>query len=168
MKKLQGVSAYQDISAGSGIDSASPRRLVQMLLDGALNRIATAKGHIQRQESARKGEQIGKAISIIDGLRVSLNPEAGELSENLGNLYEYISGRLLEANLNDNVAVLDEARLDGPVDLNIGYGCHQGTLEAIPRPTYPLPKGRTVGNRGLHRRHHPDDAGDVVGPAAAP
>ena len=108
MKKLQGVSAYQDISAGSGIDSASPRRLVQMLLDGALNRIATAKGHIQRQESARKGEQIGKAISIIDGLRVSLNPEAGELSENLGNLYEYISGRLLEANLNDNVAVLDE------------------------------------------------------------
>lgn len=108
MIKGQGIDAYQNINVGSGIESASPERLVQMLLDGALERVATAKGHVLRSESARKGEQIGKAISIVEGLKSSLNPEAGELSANLGDLYEYISGRLLQANLADDVSVLDE------------------------------------------------------------
>ena len=109
MNKLDGVSEYQSVSAGSGIDSASPERLVQMLLDGALERVATAKGHILRKESARKGEQIGKAISIVEGLRISLDPAAGKLSENLGDLYQYINGRLLNANLDDDASLLDEA-----------------------------------------------------------
>ena len=108
MIKGRGIDAYQNVNVGSGVESASPERLVQMLLDGALERVATAKGHVLRSESARKGEQIGKAISIVEGLKSSLNPEAGELSDNLGDLYEYISGRLLQANLADDVSVLDE------------------------------------------------------------
>jgi flagellar protein FliS len=79
-----------------------------MLLDGALTRIATAKGHIQRGEAAQKGEQIGKAISIVEGLKASLNPEAGEISANLGDLYSYISGRLLTASTSEDTAILDE------------------------------------------------------------
>lgn len=108
MNNPQGASAYQNVGIGSAAVGASRERLVQMLLDGALERIATAKGHIQRGESARKGEQIGKAISIVDGLRVSLNPEAGEISANLGDLYTYIGSRLLTANVEDDVSILDE------------------------------------------------------------
>ncbi len=108
MNNPQGVSAYQSVGAGGAIGGASRERLVQMLLDGALERIATAKGHIQRGEAAQKGEQIGKAISIVDGLRGSLNPEAGEISQNLGDLYVYISGRLLTANAEADPAILDE------------------------------------------------------------
>lgn len=108
MNNPQGVNAYQSVGTGSAAVGASRERLVQMLLDGALERIVTAKGHIQRGESARKGEQIGKAISIVDGLRVSLNPEAGEISANLGDLYTYIGSRLLTANVEDDVSILDE------------------------------------------------------------
>jgi len=108
MNNPQGVNAYQHVGAGGAIGGASRERLVQMLLDGALERIATAKGHIQRGEAAQKGEQIGKAISIVDGLRASLNPEAGELSANLDDLYTYIGGRLLAASTEADPAILDE------------------------------------------------------------
>ena len=103
-----GVTAYQSIGAGSAVEEASRERLVQMLLDGALARIATAKGHLQRGDAAAKGEQIGKAISIIEGLKASLNPEAGDLARNLGDLYGYMGGRLLTANVDDDAKVLDE------------------------------------------------------------
>ncbi len=109
MNNPQAVNAYQSIRSVSAIETASREKLVQMLLDGALDRIATAKGHMQRDEHARKGEQIGKAISIVEGLRVSLDPAAGELSANLGDLYEYIGSRLLSANLRNDESLLDEA-----------------------------------------------------------
>lgn len=102
------LAAYHSVETAAEIDSARPERLIQMLLDGALNRIYTAKGELQRGEIAAKGSQIGKAISIVDGLRVSLNPEAGAISQNLEDLYEYISRRLLEANITNNTAILDE------------------------------------------------------------
>jgi len=102
------LAAYQTVETAAEIDSARPERLIQMLLDGALNRIYTAKGELQRGEIASKGSQIGKAISIVEGLRMSLNPEAGPISQNLEDLYEYIGRRLFEANLTNDPKILDE------------------------------------------------------------
>lgn len=103
------LAAYQSVETSAEVDSARPERLIQMLLDGALNRIYTAKGDLQRGEIASKGIQIGKAISIVEGLRMSLNPEAGDISQNLEDLYEYIGRRLFEANVTNNTEILDEA-----------------------------------------------------------
>ena len=60
---------------------------------------------------AEKGAAISKAIDIVtNGLKASLNTEqGGELAERLAALYEYISLRLLWANLKNDVAALDEA-----------------------------------------------------------
>ncbi len=107
-RNIPAVSAYQQVSTTSGIESATPHRLIQMLLDGALECIATAKGHLQRSETAQRGEQISKAISIVDGLRISLDPAAGELSQNLEDLYDYVGRRLLEVQVSDDGAILDE------------------------------------------------------------
>jgi flagellar protein FliS len=84
-----------------------------MLLDGALAKIATARGNLERGETSEKGANIGWAISIIEGLRGSLDLKAGgEVAENLDRLYEYSTLRLLEANLNNASGLLDEvARL---------------------------------------------------------
>ncbi len=100
---------YQQMSAQTGVAYASPHRLIQMLMEGALERIAVAKGCIQRQDIAAKGEQIGKAIDIVGGLRDGLNHEVGgELSANLDALYNYMQRRLVEANLRSDVIILDE------------------------------------------------------------
>lgn len=104
------MQQYQSVGAESAVTDANPHHLIQLLLQGALDRIAAAKGHMQRGEVGPKGECIGKAINIVGGLRGSLNLEAGgELARNLEALYDYVELRLLEANTRNEVALLDEA-----------------------------------------------------------
>src|SRR5690606_19746757 len=93
----------------SGVEDASPHRLIQMLFEGVLERIAQAKGAIQQKQIARKGELIGKAINIVGGLQGCLNDnEGGELAQNLDSLYAYIIQRLTQANFETNPEILDE------------------------------------------------------------
>lgn len=109
MNAISAMKQYQQVSIQSGIMDASPHRLVQMLMEGFLERIAFAKGNIDRNEIAKKGENISRAITIVNGLQSSLNKEAGgEIAENLNNLYDYMSLRLVLANSNNDISMLDE------------------------------------------------------------
>jgi flagellar protein FliS len=104
------LKQYQQMGAHSGVMDATPHRLIQMLLDGALTRILSAKGALKQNNIAKKGEQIGSAISIIEGLRASLDfTKGGAISENLDALYEYINRILLQANIKNDSSLLDEA-----------------------------------------------------------
>jgi flagellar protein FliS len=82
-------------------------------MDGALDKIAKAKGHMARREILEKGNFISWAISIIGGLRASLDFErGGEIAANLEMLYDYMERRLVLANADNNIDALDEiARL---------------------------------------------------------
>jgi flagellar secretion chaperone FliS len=103
------ISHYNQVNRVSGITDADPHRLVLMLLEGALGKIATVKGLIMRKDIARKGEVIGQAIAIIGGLKSSLNKEAGgEIAVNLDNLYEYIELQLIQANMKNDLMIIDE------------------------------------------------------------
>lgn len=105
-----GTQSYRNIGAEAAVTDANPHHLIQLLLQGALDRIAIGKGQMQRGEIGPKGENIGKAITIIAGLRASLNLEqGGEIARNLAALYEYAELRLLEANLKNDAGRLDEA-----------------------------------------------------------
>jgi flagellar protein FliS len=66
-----GASAYQQVRSRGGVESADPHGLITLLLDGALERIVQARGHMQRSEVAAKGEAISRCIKIIGGLRDS-------------------------------------------------------------------------------------------------
>lgn len=102
-------SFYADIGKYSGVEAATPHRLIQLLMEGGLDRLAKARGHLQRQEVADKGTRIGQAIGIIDGLRVSLDhKDSSPLSGQLEALYDYMSRRLLQANLDNDIHALDE------------------------------------------------------------
>lgn len=104
----RGAQQYQQVST-SGAAYADPHQQVQLLMDGALERIAQAKGAIGRAAIAEKGERLTKAIAIIAGLQASLDhPAGGEVAANLAQLYEYMQRRLLHANLQSDVAALDE------------------------------------------------------------
>ena len=103
------ISHYKQVDCYTGVTEADPHQLVQMLLDGALGKIAVAKGLITHSEIAKKGEIIGQAISIVGGLRSSLDMTAGgEIAANLDSLYEYVERRLLESNMSNDVTILDE------------------------------------------------------------
>jgi flagellar protein FliS len=109
MNSYSAVQSYASIKVHSGVESASPHRLIQMLFEGALERIAQAKGAMLQKQVARKGELIGKAAAIVGGLQGSLNDNAGgNLADNLDNLYDYIIRRLSQANHENNPDYLDE------------------------------------------------------------
>jgi len=109
MNAYQAAQHYSSVKTQTNVVDASPHRLIQMLFEGALERIAQAKGAMQQNQIARKGELITKAINIVGGLQGSLNDkEGGSLAENLNNLYDYIVRRLMRANLDNNPDILDE------------------------------------------------------------
>ncbi|HAN67599.1 MAG TPA: flagellar export chaperone FliS [Halieaceae bacterium] len=109
MNSRQALNAYSKVGVQSGVTDASPHQLISMLIAGAQDRIAEARGAMERQQVARQGELVGKAISIVDNLRVSLDhSKGGELAGTLGDLYDYMQRRLVEANASSDPAILAE------------------------------------------------------------
>ena len=101
--------AYQQIDNSSEVENASPHRLIQLMMERTLTKVAMARGHMDREAVAEKGKHIGDAINIITGLQASLNdkPDA-KLARNFDALYDYMTRRLMEANLKNDPAILDE------------------------------------------------------------
>ncbi len=112
-----GANAYQQVRSHGGVESADPHGLITLLMDGALERLVKARAHMLRGEVAAKGEAISRCIEIIGGLRDSLNPKVDPaLVERLDSLYDYMSRRLLQANLRDDASLIDEvAKLLQPI-----------------------------------------------------
>ncbi len=103
------VQQYREIDTQSNIAAATPHRLIQLMMERALTKIGMARGHMSRGEVGEKGSNISDAISIISGLQASLNHKAdAKISANFDALYSYMMRRLLEANLRDDAAILDE------------------------------------------------------------
>jgi len=104
------ISAYQRVSVESGVESATPHKLILMLFEGAHEALAKAKMHLQQGEIAAKGQMLSKAIMIIDhGLKASLDMNAGgDLAIKLQSLYDYMSHRLFLANIQNNAEIIDE------------------------------------------------------------
>ncbi len=106
----QAINAYAQVGVQTGVTSASPHKLIVMLYDGARSAIARARFHLDNGELEARGNAISKAINIIDnGLRAVLDHEAGgEISANLESLYEYMTRRLMLANLRGDATLLSE------------------------------------------------------------
>lgn len=103
------AQSYKRVNIQSSVVDATPYRLIQMLFEGALESIAQAKGAMQQNQIARRGEIIGKAINIVQGLQGSLNDtEGGELAANLDSLYDYVIRRMIQANRNNDPTILTE------------------------------------------------------------
>jgi flagellar protein FliS len=136
MSTSAAISAYNKVGLESGVTAADPHKLISMLYQGALLAIANAKNGILRNDIPAKGKAISHAILIIDsGLNASLNKEVGgDLALNLAALYDYMSGRLLVANLNNDMEALNEvARLLG--ELKEAW---ESIRQAATAPTAPL------------------------------
>ena len=67
MNAMAALKQYQTVNTQAQAIEASPHRLIQMLMEGGLTRVAQARGAIERNQVALKGELIGKAIGIIGG-----------------------------------------------------------------------------------------------------
>lgn len=109
MKANQAISIYQSVSKESEIQETDPYNIICILMKNALESLTAAKIAINHNQIEQKGKNISLAISLIDGLKASLDMKQGsEISENLSALYDYMMFKLLEANLNNDIKVIDE------------------------------------------------------------
>jgi flagellar protein FliS len=109
MNPMLALRQYQKVEAQAQVSEASPHRLVQMLMEGGLDRIAQAKGAMERKDIPNKGTLIGKAVGIIGGLREGLDmTNRGDELARIDNLYVYMMARLTEANSKNDPKILDE------------------------------------------------------------
>ncbi|GAO35714.1 flagellar biosynthesis protein FliS [Sulfuricella sp. T08] len=143
------LNTYSRVEIDVGVDSASPHKLISMLFNGAILSVASAKAAMQRNDVASKGQAISRAISIInEGLIISLDEKTGgELAQNLKALYEYMSYRLLEANMKNTIEPLDEvgrllAELNGAWDV-IGKSQPTGA-KAVPVTPEQIPNRAAI------------------------
>lgn len=112
MNYQSAAASYHGIKNQSGVENASPHRLIDMLFDGLSERITQAKGAMLYKNVELKGKKINGAIAIINGLRENLNKDdGGELAENLDGLYVYVQNILAKAHAENNENLLDEANL---------------------------------------------------------
>jgi flagellar protein FliS len=106
-----GAKAYQSVAVQTDVASADPHRMTLLLYDGAIEAIRLAQAHMGTRRIAAKCEAIGKAVRIVEeGLKASVDrQQGGSLAERLVYLYDYITMRLLQANLRNDRKALDEA-----------------------------------------------------------
>lgn len=139
-----GASAYGNVGLETGVVSASPHKLIVMLFDGALAALAKAMHDIKAGNVPAKGKSISQAISIIDnGLRASLDKKSGgEIAISLDALYQYMSERLLVANLKNAIDILEE--ISGLLKDLRGAWVAIGTDPAVaaPQAAQPVPMAR--------------------------
>jgi flagellar protein FliS len=107
---IKSAKAYSQVDLETDALSASPHKLIALLLEGALSAISAARQHMLNKRIEAKGRSITKAISIVnEGLKASLDlRNGGEIALHLHSLYSYIAGRLFLANLKNQPEMLDE------------------------------------------------------------
>lgn len=102
------MKAYKSVALDSQKTVASPYRIVQMLLAGALERLAKARVAIEQEKFPERGELLSATLMIVAELRMALDHKAGgDISANLDNLYEFMMGEIVQANIHDDVDKLE-------------------------------------------------------------
>ena len=103
------IESYGQVKVSTGVSKSNNVELIQMLFDGLIESLATARGHIQHNNISEKGKAISRASRIVLGLQGALDFEkGGDLANNLNELYSYVTRRLFHVNAHNDIEVLDE------------------------------------------------------------
>lgn len=91
----------------NSVTTALPQDLTLMLYEGLIKFSMLAKRAIEQNLIEQKNTNIQKAQAIVMELQLTLNQSIA-LSKDLNTLYDYMQGRLIDANVKNDIVAIDE------------------------------------------------------------
>jgi flagellar protein FliS len=111
MLNRRAANHYGAVMVETGVSEADGTQLIQMLLDGLIESLNIAEGHIKRKAIAEKSYHLTRAGRIVLGLQNALDFESGgDVAKTLSELYQYLTRRLLHINIRNDLEALNEVR----------------------------------------------------------
>ncbi|ANB58164.1 flagellar protein FliS [Anoxybacillus sp. B7M1] len=91
----------------NSVSTASPGELTLMLYNGCLKFLNKGKQAIKENNIQERNINLQKAQRIIQELMVTLDQKY-EVAHQMMAMYEYMNRRLVEANVTNNIAIVEE------------------------------------------------------------
>ena len=143
-----GATQYQQVNGTSEVLDADPHRLIQLLMEAALTRMAQAKGAIKRGDMEEKARLLGRVNEIIQTMQSSLDhDQGGDIAANLDRLYDYMLRRLIEATRHNDASMVEEV-MGLLLEVKSGWdGIRQEYLQAADgEPQQPKDNSNPIGS----------------------
>lgn len=104
------LRAYQKTTVNAEISVADPYYVTKLLYQGLFERLAQAKGAIERGDLALKAKKLSIATAILENLRSTLDfSQSKSIAQGLYDIYSYMIDQVAEASLNLMTQPIDNA-----------------------------------------------------------
>lgn len=88
----------------------SPQELTALLYEACLNNLEEAIENIENKDYILANVKLKKANDIVWRLGAGINYDAGIIADQLDMLYNYIAGKLIDANLKKDISIIQEVK----------------------------------------------------------
>jgi flagellar protein FliS len=103
MKPRDLTAAYRQTAVETRVHEADPHKLVELMLEGAIQRLRTAEACVTSGDISRKAKAASEAGAIVDSLSGCLDFEqGGDIAQRLEALYDYASRKIATANMSND------------------------------------------------------------------
>lgn len=103
MKPRDLTAAYRQTAVETRVHEADPHKLVELMLEGAIQRLRTAEACVASGDISRKAKAASEAGAIVDSLSGCLDFEqGGDIAQRLEALYDYASRKIATANMSND------------------------------------------------------------------
>lgn len=110
MKPRDLTAAYRQTAVETRVHEADPHKLVELMLEGAIQRLRTAEACVASGDVARKAKAASEAGAIVDSLSGCLDfQQGGDIAQRLEALYDYASRKIVTANASNDAEGFGEA-----------------------------------------------------------
>jgi len=105
------LKAYRTADVDTRSEGSDKRELVIMMYDGAIDAIKLAVAYAERQELKSVNEAVSRALTIILGLRQTLDVEnGGTVAVHLNDFYQFLTRKLMRSGASASVTDLADCQ----------------------------------------------------------